>query len=855
MFDIIITKNRGYPMKYRSKNQPKPLAIAVATAIAMGCAGSSVTFAQEIEELVIQAELRDTTESTTAISMEVMTAEDLASNQVKDLEDLQKSIPNVQFNTNGAGWAQANIRGVGNPSNGGPNEQVGVPILIDRASQGEEIGLGGGFMFDVGNVQVLRGPQGTFIGQSATGGAILVNSARPNFDGVNGFMDAQIADYGQRKLTGAINLPMSDTIAGRLSFLSETRESFYTNVAGGEQSIGEDYAPGSAINQNFRLGLQWEPNEQFQAYLKLESTRYENEGSESTPNLLPRTGFYDDDGDPLTPAQIVTTYSRNAPGPAPGTGTPFDRDGDGVFESIFGGTPGPGGVQYAPTEPFQLAHPANETRIQENGRYLLDMTYEFDNGIALNSLTSQIQLHNVGIAGYGNSRAYGNGGVSVNLGPKVETKSQEFTLISPEGQTLEWIVGITASQRSTDVSIAINNNAGPGNGATGWQADGSWSPRPLTDTVASRTFVDVSAKVKQQAVFGQLDWNVSDELQFTLGGRINKDHNTGKTGVSFTSTTPSPDHSLCAGANGAGLYCLTDGRNISSAGPGIPYIDTTPTYKVGVNWEPSDNQFFYAFYARGYKAGQLVNPGAEPVNEELVDDYEMGWKGTLLDGALYAEFGVFFMDYTDMQMSVLSATAIDTIGGFQNIGDSEIKGFESSIRTNLGGLNLNASLGYTKSELGDVTVLNTAALNFDSGEGRGIGDSSKGCVVSPGQICNDYSPYSVTLSGASNLNSPELSYNISIDYPIELGNGTLTPELAYSYADESYNNLLQFPGDSYYIRDERKILNFNLSYDIDDWSLQGFVTNVTDELYNEQAGDSYIYGDPRTIGFRARMNF
>ena len=224
----------------------QPIALAVAAAIALSCSGRSVLAQDGADdeqeasgngsegpvELVIVSERRTTTESKTAISMEVLSAEDLATNQVVGFEDLQEEVPNLQFNTNGFGWAQANIRGVGNPSSGGPFEQVGVPIIQDGGAQGEEISLGGAMM-DVGNVQVLRGPQGTFIGQSAAGGAILVTSAKPNFDGVNGFVETEMGTYDHEKLSGAVNLPIGDRLAARISFLASSQGSYYENVVSG----------------------------------------------------------------------------------------------------------------------------------------------------------------------------------------------------------------------------------------------------------------------------------------------------------------------------------------------------------------------------------------------------------------------------------------------------------------------------------------------------------------------------------------------------------------------------------------------------------------------------------------------
>ncbi|MGD2167615.1 MAG: TonB-dependent receptor plug domain-containing protein, partial [Gammaproteobacteria bacterium] len=210
----------------------EPLRLAVAAAMGMSTLAAGTAMAQqqgatrELEEILVTTERRLASEQTTAISIEVLTPDDLANQQIKDIIDLQNAVPGLQFFQNGS-YVQANVRGVGNPSRGGPSEQVGVPVFFDGATQGEEMALASGF-FDVGDVQVLRGPQATFVGQAAAGGAILINSARPNFEGINGHAELTVGEFNRTKFEGALNLPIADTVAARIAYMSEERDSFYT---------------------------------------------------------------------------------------------------------------------------------------------------------------------------------------------------------------------------------------------------------------------------------------------------------------------------------------------------------------------------------------------------------------------------------------------------------------------------------------------------------------------------------------------------------------------------------------------------------------------------------------------------
>jgi iron complex outermembrane receptor protein len=778
-----------------------------------------------------------------------LSASDLASNGIKDIIDLQNAVPSLQFFQNGS-YVQANIRGVGNPSTGGPSEQVGVPVFFDGATQGEEMGIANGF-FDVGDVQVLRGPQATFVGQAAAGGAILINSARPNFDGLNGYVEATVGDYQRRKMSGAVNLPIAERFAARIAYMGEDRDSFYTNALGQATTGGEQFVPGDQEETNFRVGLLWEPTDSFSLYTKLEQQELHQYGIPDQPNDKPLIGFWDNDGDPLTPPVQVTTYDRNYQGPAPGTGFMADHDNNPTTpDRLVGGTPGPGGELYDPLDPWTIASPKSESRIYEVSRISVEANYTFDSGITFRSLSSTIEMDRLQVEG-GNSSAWaGLGGF--HLGPGMLTWSQEFNLISPEGQKLEWLVGLYQNDRHTELSLNFPN----GNNC-GWNYDSSWTPCSETGTRTSSFLWTSVDDVVHTAVYGQLNYHLTDTVELTLEARHNDDDNRQSRYNYFaTATAPSPATPIaCPGRlDDVIFYCPDPTPNYSIPQTFIWQGDI-PTYKVGVNWEPRDGHFIYAFFARGYKSGQSTPATNAQIVEEVVDDFEIGWKGTLRPG-LYAELGLYSMDYTDMQMSVFRRDPVLSQSGTTNIGDSTIEGLEGSLRAVVGKFGLNASFGYTDSKLGEITTIEAASLPIAASGGFYPGDVNLGCVGAVPTQCFDYAPYVITLSGSQNLFSPELTYTLSADYAFELANGgTLTPRLSLNHADEAYESVFQRPGNRYYLTDERDIWNLSLTYANTSWDVQFFVNNLTDELYQEGAGSSVLYGDPRTVGFRARMDF
>jgi iron complex outermembrane receptor protein len=561
----------------------------MAVAIA-GCLASGLATAQdrELEEILVTAERRVNTEATTAISVEVLTEAFIAENQFKDIIDLQNAVPALQFFQNGS-YVQANIRGVGNPSTGGPSEQVGVPIFFDGATQGEEMGIASGF-FDVSSVEVLRGPQATFVGQAAAGGAVLINSARPNFDGLGGMVEMTTGTYGQLKLLGALNLPISDTFAARVAYMSETRDSYYDNVTGGQvPGAASQWTPGDQEDQNIRLSMLWEPSEKLSIWGKLEKSELHTYGAPQQPNPRPYVGFWDDDGNPATPSVQVRSYSPRYQGPDATTATP---NGTGGFLPGVNNTPGPNGAVYDPASPWQIASIVAQERDMSVHRESLEVNYTFDSGITLRSLSSNIVMDRKQVEG-GDSAAY-QSLTGFQLGPGMQTWSQEFNLISPAGNRVEWLLGLYKNNRHTELHLNIPLVPG-----CGWQYNGAWTPCPtaLVPNV-NRLLWNSVDDVIHQAIYGQVNFHMTDKWELNLELRQNQDDNvqvrsTYVTPAFGTPNAPNATNTVpCQGTiEGQTYYCPPPGyppleSGYPGWGPQPPFIatDDLPTYKVGVNW-------------------------------------------------------------------------------------------------------------------------------------------------------------------------------------------------------------------------------------------------------------------------------
>lgn len=179
-----------------------------------------------VEEVVVTAQRRDENIQRTALSIQALSSEVLARANVTRAEDLTGLAPGVQVGTGGP-FAQTYIRGVGNFS-----AQVfaegAVAYNLDGVYISRPWAMRGMF-YDLDRVEVLKGPQGTLYGRNASGGAINIITAKPNFDGFNGFAEIEAGNYDLIHGTAAINIPLSSTVAVRASGQVTSRSGYLSD--------------------------------------------------------------------------------------------------------------------------------------------------------------------------------------------------------------------------------------------------------------------------------------------------------------------------------------------------------------------------------------------------------------------------------------------------------------------------------------------------------------------------------------------------------------------------------------------------------------------------------------------------
>ena len=182
-----------------------------------------------LPDLVVVAERREMNLQKAPIAATVLTQADLIKRGVFTVDQLQFVSPSLTVDNFGQG-NDFDIRGIGK---GEHNTQTSTGVITYR----DGVATFPGYIqeepyFDIANIEVLRGPQGTFSGQNATGGAVIVTTNNPVIDGgYNGYLLGHVGNYSDVGAQGAINLPINDTLAARVAFNGEYRNSFY-NVKG-----------------------------------------------------------------------------------------------------------------------------------------------------------------------------------------------------------------------------------------------------------------------------------------------------------------------------------------------------------------------------------------------------------------------------------------------------------------------------------------------------------------------------------------------------------------------------------------------------------------------------------------------
>jgi iron complex outermembrane receptor protein len=251
----------------------KALALCSLMAVAGGvCAQTASTSAgsSELEEVIVTAEKRGESVQKIPTSVTAFTGDYLKERQIDSVADLIRVAPSIQLDSVVAGFAEVSMRGIGVSLAG-----IGSDSSVGTSNDGVAFvspHMANLTMFDVGRVEVLRGPQGTLGGRSDSAGAINVYSNEPTAK-PEGAFKATLGSFERLAVEGHISGPLigDDTLMGRLAVSSDRDDGWLKNtfltIGGKPEMLGQ-----TDLLQA-RASLLAKPTDTFDALLIAEAMR------------------------------------------------------------------------------------------------------------------------------------------------------------------------------------------------------------------------------------------------------------------------------------------------------------------------------------------------------------------------------------------------------------------------------------------------------------------------------------------------------------------------------------------------------------------------------------------------------
>ena len=360
-------------------------------------AGRATTAGNDVEEVVVTAQLRTESLQDVPLAITAIGGRELQRSQVTSLSDIQYLAAGITFRPGSA--PDYKIRGVGTQTFDYAIESS-VGLVIDEVAQGLPRSPNLSTLADVSQIEVLRGPQGTLFGRNASAGLISVTTNRPV---PKEFQATGKLSYGSRNeviANASINVPFSDTLTGRFTGGLKHRDGFINNVFNNTKIYETDE---STINAK----LMWEPNDRFRAYVIGDMQRVKNNSA------------------------TIWTVRQLAPGPS----VLRDR------LAVYGIVPGPKNLDVALDGP-------NYQDIYLRG-VTVNLSYELGDLLLTSisafrelSVRSQLELDSSDLPRF-----------NTNLATQSSRqRSQEFRITSPTGKFLDYVAGLYYIEVDNDVT-------------------------------------------------------------------------------------------------------------------------------------------------------------------------------------------------------------------------------------------------------------------------------------------------------------------------------------------------------------------------------------------------------------------
>jgi iron complex outermembrane receptor protein len=636
-----------------------------------------------LEEVVVTARKREELAQDVPLSVSAFDSAQIEALKVRDLQSLSVSMPNVALDDLGTFPRTANfsIRGLGINSSI-PSIDPTVGIFVDGVYMASNLGVITD-TFDLENIQVLRGPQGTLFGRNVTGGAVLVNTRRPGdtFEfSMKGALDSNPDGDGglNSYMMGSVAGPLSDSLAAKVTVYNNADDGWFRN-----EFNGSDF--GEMDTTMVRPVLVWSPTESLEMIL-----RYE---------------FSESDGD--GPAAQSHTNGSGIPG------SPVDFDRDSHRFSV------------------------NETGFSEYDVNFL--SWETDWEVGNGTLTNIFGWRSVDIDNLSDIDAQP---ISV-FHARARTDNEQFSnelRYSGSFDNFDLTTGIYYLRNDIEYSerrelLGVLLVGTPLEGQPAVTQDGGGDYR-----------------VETAAVFGEIDYSLTQALTLTAGARFTREDKE----VDIASL-PRNVNSPCDVTEGTCPFDFSDSESWDAI-----------SARLGLKYEFSGESMAYTHWTRGQRSGgynlrntatDTVNLGPGPFDEEIVDNFEVGYKSDL-GGRGRFNAAAFYNLIEDMQREInLPDPVSGVVQVIRNTADAAIMGVELDATFAIGDSTLLlASLGWLDAEY--------TSVKFDL-NGDGVVDGRDEDLEPP--------------------RAAEWTYSLGLTHDVALGSwGDLTARINYAFRDDSF---------------------------------------------------------------------
>lgn len=782
------------PLSYRPFSK-KILAKSIAAAVAV-TAGDGLVAQEErtIEEVVVTSRQRVESSQDVPVHIQSLTGEELLKLGVTTLEDFTRFAPSVSVQTTSPGQNTIVFRGISD--GGGFLVDPTAAIYLDEQPMSLTSNAPDIFPADIARIEALAGPQSTLFGASSQSGTIRIITNKPNLSEVQGDIGVTMSgtDKGDpsRRIDGTVNIPLiEDKLAIRLTGFTSTDGGFIDNVLGATvtdptSGLGGQKTNANVVNddinevywEGFRAQAKWQINDAVTATLALNHQNIEADGFND----------YDPTVGDLDTIKFIEEARTDE----------WDQISL-VIEADLG-----------------FAQLVSATSFYDR-----EIRYEIDT-------QAYAGYFNYTLGAYLGYAVYDFGldpiGGAVNFAEN-DAFTQEFRL-SGSSDNLQWTAGLFY-QEADDYFLFnsyLNDYADTGSFAAwsyyypGIAPTDSWW---LSEQNSIRT---------DKAVFGEVDWSITDKIDLILGAR-------------WYDVEIERDYFAARPASGPKDRLKTTGS------------DDGFNPKLGLQYNVNDDVMLFAAYSEGYRVGGINRGRGQPTlpqefDADILENTEFGIKSTFLEGRLQINATVYSMDWTDVQLEVSDpSNSLTPPEPFQtviaNIGDAKVNGFD---------LDLTALLGN----------------NFEFG--FNLNDTSKAEVETLDSYPDVRFPGGVASLGLEPVQDlpyyPDRSWSTYLEYSRNLGwfgGGDGYVRLQHSDTGESLNQLTDSFNSPRLTQGNYAITDLKIGYTTQGWTTQLFINNLSDErgiTFNDSFGLDAFFGRsaqtvirPRNMGVSFRKHF